>query len=216
MASSTIYITASLGSVSFNTPSAITKTNTPWAHSESLEAGIAATIDSQGSSTVILPDGHNLDDEESVDVYWTSGSGSSLDYKVRYNCTLNFTGDSSSSSSSGAEDTATLTGGGGDALPADGTSVVIGKKVAINLAASGDTVDMLLLNSTKRGYAEFFTSVPARIDGVQVMANETWAWWKHCGTANILDGETVATIHVSNGETSAATFKVGFSYDPSP
>lgn len=102
--------------------------------------------------------------------------------------------------------------GEGDALPAVGTVCVVNEQVEINTDFTGNDVELVAVMCTKRGMADFRTSVPAEIVAVKLVAGEGWDWASEQNIVNPLADAVVDKIIVSNGETAEARVYVGVLY----
>ena len=78
-----------------------------------------------------MPDGHGIQTGDKIDVFWTGGR--------RYGMAATVAGDN-----------VTLAGGGGDNLPANGTSVMLCEETAVNAAFDPADLTAILVNVTNR------------------------------------------------------------------
>lgn len=168
-----------------------------------LPAGIAGQISAAGVDG--LPTGHGFEASDVIAVHWVDANGVA---KSRRGLTV----DAASTNAIEFDETPA---GAGDALPAADTDVVVSVQYSISVAFDGDDLEMIVAASTGQ-VAVDYRAAAASIAARTLTANESWSWISGEGVANPLEGETIASIVVSNGATSAATFLLGVLYDSVP
>lgn len=136
---------------------------------------------------------------DKVDVYWSSG--------VRYGMNVDAV--------NGGSDTFDLTGGAGDALPAQTTSIVMTEQVVANVAIDGDNASIVavIVEDTSGGSAAAHVDLQdtgnATIAELDLVANIPRFYDLTSGVANPFTGNPITHVHASNGSsTAAATLKV--------
>ena len=137
-----------------------------------------------------------------VDVFWTGG--------IRYGMTVGTVAGTS----------IPISGGSGDALPAQDTAVTIDEQTVLDSDFDGDKVEIMVAMSTKRGHLDIQDSSAGSsgggvsLDATELTANEPHQWVADQGITNPLASSLVGAIVVTNGDSSAAaTFKIGFLYN---
>lgn len=161
------------------------------------KAGTLSTRTSNSVGEATLASGHGITTGLVVDVYWTGG--------VRYGVTVGTVdGTVVPLSDSGA----------GDNYPVEDSAIVVAPVSVINADVDADDFQMITVHSAKRAHVAFIDSGDAVLAAVEVPANEMWSWVADAGIANPLTGNAIDEIHVSNGDSSAATtVKIGILYD---
>ena len=169
------------------------------AHEVTLPAGKAGTLSTRTSDTAgvaTLAADHGITTGMMVDVYWAAG--------VRYGVTVGtVSGTSVPLSDSGA----------GDVYPAASTAIVVAPVTVIDTDFDGDLASMIAALTTKRGHIDFRTAA-ASATAAELQANEAYTWASDTGVVNPLASDDVASIRMSNGDSSGtATGKVAVLYD---
>ena len=148
MANATINVVASLAGqtvpVSVSRQDDGTSLWTPTVAAAQAATGWTQTDASDGVAA--MPDGHGLVTGDKIDVFWTGGR--------RYGMTATVAGDN-----------VTLAGGGGDNLPANGTSVMLCEETAVNAAFNPADLTAILVNVTNRTSVVFVDASRRRAPG---------------------------------------------------
>jgi len=204
----TISTVVSIGGVSMS--STITRTkSSPLSHSITVPAGNTSTDFTKtdnDTGEAELASAHTITDGDVVDVFWGTAS-------VRYGMIATVDGT-----------TVGLEGGAGDNLPDSDTTLIVATQQHINTAdLDGDEVYMVAAAMDQIGHMHLRSSEASGAGGSllakRLAANEVWEWHSTVGTdpaddaSNDLAGSTLAQIDVSNGSTTAATFKFAALYD---
>ncbi len=171
------------------------------AHSIALPAGTAGTLTNRGSDTAgtaTLEDGHGLQTNDVIAVFWNGGRRHGII------CTV-------------AGNAISVAGGAGDVLPAEDTVVVVTKMVQVTNAFDGDDLQAIVVGCDQRVCLDFRIAGPASLAVVGIPAGEIWQWAADQAIANPLTGDPVTGIYAYNGSsTTAAILKVGLLLDSTP
>jgi hypothetical protein len=162
-----------------------------------LPAGVAGAISATGVDG--LATDHGFEALDVVDVHWVDPSDGSA--KCRRGVTLD---GASANAVTFDNDPAAE----GDALPIEGTAVVVSARVTVEgVAFDGDALKILAIKSTRNAIVDLRTSAASAY--APKLAAEEAAWWaaEYSGT-NPIEGDTIETIVASNASTSAATLSV--------
>jgi len=159
------------------------------------KAGTLSTRTDDNTGVAAMSNGHGIQTNDVVDVYWADG--------VRYGMTATVSGNN-----------VTVDGGSGDVLPAQGTALTVCVEVEINLDVDGDDIEMIAVSATKRSHLVFQTSAPADLLALEIPANEGWEWFSGGPVSNPLTGNPIDRVVASNGDsTAASTLKIGLLYN---
>jgi hypothetical protein len=170
-------------------------------HIVDVPAGVAGAISATGADG--LTTGHGIIQTDVVDVHWSDPADGS--HKVRRGVTIDTAAANAVTfdNSPAAE---------GDALPAEDTAAVLSKQVPVTRGTwDGDALEMIGLKSNRRACVDF-RSDSASVAALKLVAEEGWAWVSGQSVANPFAGETVATLVISNGSTSAMVLSCGVLY----
>ena len=194
-----LQVTVSRGDVSFN--AGLTREK---------EGGIDQVVDlaaanegdlttrTNDTSGVVTADSaeHGITDSNTVNVFWDGG--------MRYGVTV----------SSVVTTAITITGGTGDVLPAQGTSVTIAKQVEIDVDWDGDKTDFLAICCARRAHVDLQQSGGSSIKAWEVGPTAPVTWASDTGVTNPVASNTVGKAMASCGE-SAGTgrMQIGVVYD---
>lgn len=152
-----------------------------------------------------LPAGHGLSDGV-FDVYWDVGSRFGVDGTIATNAL-------------------SLDGGAGDDFPATANAtVVVSRRVQINMAIDGDALKAMALklliadpNATSDGHALFKDADGDTIADLNLNANEIREWDIEGGATNTFTGDPITVIYASqNNTTYPATLQIGTVEDSTP
>lgn len=161
------------------------------------KAGTLGTRTDDNTGVITLSAGHGLVTGNVVDVYWTGG--------IRYGMALTVDGNE-----------ATVDGGAGEALPAQGTAVVVGKQIEINVDFDGDDLEMLVACSDKRAHVDFQDSASASLLPLELLAEEAYQWSKNSGHLRPITGNEVDKCLASCGTTADAALQIAAIHDNTP
>ena len=186
MANATINVVASLAGqtvpVSVNRQDDGTALWTPTVAAAQAATGWTMTNASDGVAA--MPDGHGIVTGDKIVVFWTGGR--------RYGMAATVAGDN-----------VTLAGGGGDNLPANGTSVMLCEETAVNAAFNPADLTALLVIVTKRTSVVFVDASGTVLLAIELDDGGCCLWWTDSGIASPLTGNPVAQILLGNAEASA-------------
>jgi hypothetical protein len=204
MATGTLAIVASVGGVTVQ--KTITETGDhPQAYGDGqtqipLAAGKAATdwVKTDANTAACnLTAGHGYVSGK-ADVYWTGGMRYDVDMVVTVNALA-------------------LDGGVGDDFPANGNlTVVVCTPQQINTAIDGDNVQLLCINSTKRGSVYFEDADGHSIKQIELMADNPYTYAQSSGEASPLTGDPITVCFASNGTTTAGVLTILSLEDSTP
>ncbi len=180
------------------------RTGDGWqAHQVALPTGTAGSLTTRTNDDIgeaTLESGHGLQDDDTVDVYWSGGA--------RYRMNAQVAGDVIALN--GTESPLA-----GDDLPAEGTAVVVTKRVRINSAFDGDDIAAIVVGCDQRVNLDF--TAGNHLWNTSLAAGEIVRWFADQGLANPLTGDPVQRAYASNGSsTTAATLKIGLVLDTTP
>jgi hypothetical protein len=157
------------------------------------------TSDTAGELTMVA--GHGITDGQIIDIFWIDVDGVS---HCAYGATVGTV----------ATNAVPFTGAAGDVLPAEDYDITACVQTEIDCDFDGDLVEIIAVSSTLLSHVTFKKAVGTVIKAVILLANEGWFWVSDQGVANPLTGDSVGSIAVSNGASSAAnTVKIGIAYD---
>lgn len=148
-----------------------------------LDAAIAAagwTKTDANTGTATLPEGHGLQTNDVVAVFWEGG--------YRYGLTATVT-----------DNSAVLDGGAGDDLPANDTPVVVAIRQVLQVEFDGDDLQVLEADCPKRALLVLHDSGSAELLAADQAAGDVRLWFAESGLTNPLAGDTVAGAWLFNG-----------------
>jgi len=194
MATGTVTISANIGSVSRS--KTISRTGSVFADDVTPIAGKSGTLTTRTDSDtgVITSNSHGLTTADKVDVGWVDGD-SLNQARARMDITSYDT------------NTITVDGGTGTVLPAQDTSVVVGKRSAALFSANGENVNLVSLHTepasgqtTSRAMVDFCTSAPVSIKsgGFPLDDGEPFVWADNSPVSNPFGTSDIARIEVSS------------------
>jgi hypothetical protein len=201
----TVRMTATVGGLTVN-PTITRSGYAELTHGpENLLAGVAGTLGTRtddDTGVVTLPSGHGQTNG-TYDVFWTGGVRRGMTGTV-------------------ATNDLTLDSGAGDALPAQGTAVIVCKQTTINLDFVGNDVQMLVIHATQRAAVDLQDGSGTSHAAWDIPADEAVVWWPKPAAnsasffANPIAGDTVGAIVASSGSTTAASLRIGVAFDSTP
>ena len=168
------------------------------AQDPTLAAGITGTLSTRTSDTagtLTVAEGHGVEQNDVIFIFWDDGWCYEAVAGVTTGTTIPFTDAK------------------GDVLPTEDSEVVCSVETIINTDFDGDDVQMLALLSTQRAGAVFEDAGDDVIVAMELLASEPFAWAANTAIANPITGDAIDEIHVANGGTSEAQFKLGLVYD---
>ncbi len=199
MANATINVVASLAGqtvpVSVSRQDDGTSLWTPTVAAAQAATGWTQTDASDGVAA--MPDGHGIQTGDKIDVFWTGGR--------RYGMAATVAGDN-----------VTLAGGGGDNLPANGTSVMLCEETAVNASFNPADLTAILVNVTNRTSVVFVDASGAVLLAIELDDGGCCLWWTDSGITPPLTGNPVAQILLGNAEASADPVTIGVLYNATP
>lgn len=149
------------------------------------------TDDDTGDFTMVA--GHGLLLNDRVDLFWAGGCAYNRKVTV-------VVADLLTIDSVAAE-------GGGDNLPEQGSTVIVGKRKEVKEAFDGDDTFIVLVSSEKRGHIDFMKSATETLKPAELKAGEPFWWYKDCGHTNPLAGDPIVNAYISCGELESSPFK---------
>jgi len=154
----------------------------------------ARTSDTEG--TLTLESAHGLVDGDIIDVYWGGGR--------RYDVVVGTV----------AGDDVPISGGSGDALPAQGTAVTANKQQVIDTDFDGDLLEAIGALCTARAHLGFYDTGALLALSLDLGASELWHWLNGGTAANPLAGKSIDYVVATQAESTAeANLKLGILYD---
>lgn len=161
---------------------------------------VAAGVDGAISAAGVdgMPTDHGIEAADLIGVSWGTS------------CRYNLTVDVANANDIQFDETPA---GGGDALPAEDTAVVVAKEVDVTLTLDGDNVAGILLLADQNCHARFEEDDGTVIMELDLVADEPYSWLYGGAVTNPLTGDPWAKIVAINKSTTAATLKVFVVYD---
>lgn len=197
----TATITKNLSVAGIGIQSSFTKTaDFADAGQPTLAAGFAGTYASDTDVITADDSGHGIVDTDTVALFWLDPSTS--DPKQRYDIDV--------TSVSGADITVDDATGDGDAFPADGTSVVISKRVAHDVRFDAADLVALLVGCSQRCVFQFYDG--ADTFSQALIAGGSYEWLSGQGSSNPLTAASVGSVTTMSlyaGSTTATTVPFG-------
>lgn len=158
-----------------------------------MDAGIAGTLSTRtdvDTGVLTVETGHGITDADTVSVFFDDGS--------RYGMTV----------SSTTATTISVDLGTGDDFPAEASEIVVSVEAEHDIPITGDNLIVLAIGCSNRSSIEFLSAAPASLLRYDMVAKEGRNWVKGMDVTNPLAGDTVASILLANGGTTAAQFSV--------
>ena len=154
-------------------------------------AGVLATRTSDDVGIITVATGHGVTVSDIVSVFFADG--------VKYDCVVTGT----------TATTISISSSTGDILPVVTSDVVVGVQQSNAVLIAGDNLVAMVIRSTQRALSDFRNVSPASVLAYDIPANEGRIWVSDSDVTNPLAGESVVTVHVANGGTSATTVEIG-------
>lgn len=190
-------LSGSLGGVSLNSTFSVEAAgafgqqfDTPAAKSGNL-----TTRESDTAGTLTMADGHGIGENDVFDLYHSGG--------VTYGCVAGEV----------VGNTVQFTGGSGAVLPADESPITAQVCINIDIDFDGDTLVALGILASKVGHIAFLDAADTVLLAIPLLAGQAWFWLDDTVATNPLAGDVVASARVSNGATTAGTFRLGGLYN---
>lgn len=151
-------------------------------------AGVLTTRDGDDEGHATLVGAHGLAPNDMVDVFWVEGIRYGMKVTAVDGQLIDFGGVGGP--------------GAGDALPAQGYSLVMTKRVEINIDFTGNEVKLMgmTITSCARAHVEFTEEGGTSIKAVELTTGELWFYMAGIGMTNPLLDKIVGKMQVSNGE----------------
>lgn len=196
-----LMLSGSLGGVSLNSKFSVEATgalgqqfDTPAAKSGNL------TIrESDTAGTLTMADGHGIAENDVFDLYHSGG--------VTYGCVAGAV----------VGNTVPFTGGSGAVLPVfdfvNESPITAQVCINIDIDFDGDTLVALGILASKVGHIAFLDAADTVLLAIPLLAGQAWFWLDDTVATNPLAGGVVASARVSNGATTAGTFRLGGLYN---
>jgi hypothetical protein len=154
-------------------------------------AGSLTTRTDDNTGVVTLASGHGILTDDVVSIFWAGGFASAATVSGSTATTVTFDVDS------------------GDTLPIATTSVVVSKKATHELLLNGDSLDMFAIKNTQRCCIAFLDDESAAALTYEIAEREGRFWVSGMGFVNPLAGESIESVSISNGSTTALTIDIG-------
>lgn len=155
------------------------------------DAGALTVRTDEDEGTITLSTGHGIETANKVDLYWTGGA--------RYNVLAGTVSGNS----------VPVSGGSGDALPAQDAVISVAKRTAITFTDSGDNISAFMAQCDQPCRFAFMDA-SGEVSGAafSVGANQGVPWYEGMGYANPVSGATLVNIEASTSASVNATFQV--------
>jgi hypothetical protein len=154
-------------------------------------AGTLSTRTDDNTGIVTVASGHGITDTDTVAVFWAGGSRYDVDVTATTATTIS------------------IDLGAGANLPAATTAVVIAKESVHTLPIVGDDIAVIGIGCDNRASINFRDSGDASLLRYDMATGEGRLWISGQDVTNPLAGDTVATIVIANGGTTAAELRIG-------
>jgi hypothetical protein len=145
------------------------------------KAGTLSTRTDNDTGVATLSAGHGILTGDKVDVYWSGGCRWGMSAVV-------------------AGNDVTIDLGAGTNLPNQGTALVVTKQVSLDVTFDGDNLVLIGASASQRSHLTFVDAGAVTLFALEIAAGEAWAWISNTGITNPLTGNAVASIKVSNGD----------------
>lgn len=155
-----------------------------------LSQGRAGTLSTRTGDTVgiaTVAEGHGITTSDTVAVFWEGG--------YRYGVAVSAT--ASTTISIGA-------GGAGDVLPAATTVIVVAKETEVTFSHAGNDINVFAAYSMGRLSLNVRNSIDAAVFTKDIVARESAGYISSFSGANPFAGETLGSIILANGDSTAA------------
>lgn len=201
MGTSRITISGTVGGISINSTISNATTGTI-GQDVTLPAALAGSVTSYDAGppaewVLDVPD-NAYEAGDILDVYWAAGRRYGLEVQ-------SVDGDAVTVQDGDAA--------GGDTMPAAATVITVSEQTAIDCDVVGDLISVLAAHCANKANVLFLDAAGAVLLAINLIAGAAYFWIEDSGQVNPLDGDTVASIAASQGETTAATLKVGVDFD---
>lgn len=179
----------------------VTKTGTgEIGHVLSLAAAEAGTLTTRTSATegtiTMGSESHTIETGDTIDIFWTGG--------FRYGVTVGTVSTTS----------VPLSGGSGNDLPADETTVTVTQKTVIDTDFNGNKVEMFAAVNSARGHIIWMDSNGVETHEAELLAAEPHFFVADSGQTNPLADAGIDAVHVSQASSAAvSTFTLGIAYN---
>jgi hypothetical protein len=187
MSSCSIQVRADIGPVSIRS-SLVRSAEAQFGMELDLPAAVPGTITGTGAT---LAADHGLTEGNAITIYWPSGR--------RYGLTID--------SVDGQQ--ITFSGGKGDALPAEGTDVLVSKERGTVFGFAGHQLTLLLMSCPARSCVRFLSSEGTLMVGADLAAGEPWTWWDNQVDENPFGRGLVGIIVASQAGPTMQAVKMG-------
>ena len=196
MPTSRLTIAGDIGGMAMN--STLTRTaDGQIGHEVTLPAAKSGTLSTRTSDTVgtlTLDAGHGIQTADVIDVYWDGGR--------RYNVTVGTV--------SGND--VPISGGAGDVLPAQDTTVTAQTQQQIDTDFDADLLVAIAALCDQRAHIGFYDGAALELS-VDLTAAELWHWFNGGTAINPLASASITHMVVTQASATAATFRLGILYD---
>lgn len=159
-----------------------------------LPAAIAGTLSTRtdaSSGVLTVATGHGIQADDEIGIFWEGGLARKATVASVTGTTITFAVDD------------------GDDLPAATTAVTTSVIQVFSLDLVGDSIIVMAIGNVGRISMEFLSSAPASLLTYDIAENEGRSWIKSLDTTNPLAGDTVDSLEVSNGSTTAQSVDLG-------
>lgn len=162
------------------------------------KSGTLSTRTDDDTGILTVATGHGITDSDTVSVFWAGGSRHSMAVTATTGTTIS------------------INLGAGDNLPIATTAIVVAKESTHDLAIVGDDLGALVIGCASRVSVNFLDSGDASLLRYDAAAKEGRLWFSGHGVTNPLAGDTVASVVLACGETTAAEVRIAALLDTTP
>lgn len=156
------------------------------------QSGTLSTRTDDDTGVITLGEGHGLT-TETVSVAWSTGSRSLLSINSYDSTTI------------------TVDGGGGDALPTEGSTVIVGVAQSSDVDFSGTLLEGIGIKADYRAILDFLDAGGSSLLKIDIPSEGFFIWYSTLST-NPLTGNTIASLKASAGTANDAALEVGIEY----
>lgn len=154
-----------------------------------LPVGLTGTLSTRTSDSVgiaTVAEGHGITTADTVAVFWDGG--------YRYGVAVSATAATTISIGSG---------GAGDVLPAAATAIVVAKETEVAFVHTGNDINVFAAYSMGRLSVNVRDSLDAAVFTKDIVARESAGYISDFSGANPFAGETLGSIMLANGDSTA-------------
>lgn len=193
-----ITISGTLGGVAINSSFTLTATGALPAQQFALPAAVAGTLSTRTSDSageLTLAADHGIVQGDVIDIYHVGG--------VSYGAVVGVVDGND----------VPFTGAAGAVLPAEDAAVTTEVATSVDADWDGDLVEAIACLATEDACVVFLDDESVVIKAIELIAGRVWLWFNDGVAANALESNVVASMRVSQGGTTAGTFRMGGLYN---